>query len=74
MPPLFVDASFDVILTNPYEIAHLAMENESRPWPPPDKMKELRRLIVNSDSICFVRFQICIYCHSHMHHHLLLGV
>ena len=34
-------------------------------------MKELRRLIVNSGSLRFVRFQISIYCHPHMHHHLL---
>ena len=60
MPPLVVDAVFGLILTNPYELAHKAMENEGRPWPPPDEMKELRRLIVNSGSLRFVEFHIFI--------------
>ena len=39
------------------------MVKEGCPWPPLDKMAELRRLVVNSDSLCFVRFQISIYCY-----------
>ena len=39
MPPLVIGAAFGLILTNPYELAHKAMENEGRPWPPPDEMK-----------------------------------
>ena len=58
MPALVVRAAFFIILTNPYELAHKAMVDEGRPWPPKDKMTELRRLVVNSGSLCFVRFQI----------------
>ena len=73
MPPLIVGALFDILPTNPYELAHKAMENEGRPWPPPDEMKELRRLIVNSGSLCFVRFQTSICSHSDVDHHLLVA-
>ena len=73
MPLLIVGALFDILLTNPCETAHLAMENEGRPCPPPDKMKELRRLTVNSGSLYFVQFQISIYRHSHVDHHLLVA-
>ena len=44
------------------------MVNEGCPWPSPDKMMELRRLVVNSGSPRFVRFQISIY-----YHHLLFA-
>ena len=73
MPPLIVGASFDILPNNPYELADKAMENEGHPWPPPDKIKELSRLIVNSGSLLFVRFQNSIFSHSDVDHHLLVG-
>ena len=55
--------------------AHPLIPTKTLIWPfaclPPDEMKKLSHLIVNSGSLCFSQFQISIYCHPHMHHHLL---
>ena len=77
MPPLDVTldvgASFGRLPTDPYETAHLVIVNEGRPCPPPDEMKKLSHLIVNSGSLCFVLFQISIFSHSDVDRHLLVA-
>ena len=66
MPPLIVGAWFDLLPDNLYELADKAMET-------PEEMKELRRLLVNSGSLLFVRFQISIFSQSDVEHHFLVA-
>ena len=47
------------------------MVNQGPPLPPPDKMKRLICLIVNSGLLRFVRFQMSILCPPDMNYHLL---
>ena len=57
MPDIVVDASFFIILTNPYKLAHKAFRGR----PSRNKMAELSRMVVNTGALCFVWFQMSIY-------------
>ena len=72
MPALVVNAGFSTILTNPYELAHKAFWGR----PSQDKMAELSRMVVNTDALRFVRFQISIYMPHTLYvwvHHDMVG-
>ena len=60
IPSLIVGSWFDLLPNNPYELADKFMEPEGRNCHPPDEMKDLGRLFVNSGTLLFARIQISI--------------